>query len=104
MIRTPLERCSCACFNRGVQRNATKTEVADLIDRFLDNRLAYPQEWNDFVECSQKDPDLELYRKKCDKLDPLVNRPDPVDQDALRELRLMAQELRASTRTPHLSR
>lgn len=86
-----------------MHRNATKAEVADLIDRFLENRLAYPQEWNDFVECSQKDPDVEVYRKNCAEFDPLVNCPDPVDQDALTELRLMAQELRASTRTPHLS-
>jgi hypothetical protein len=84
-----------------VHRNATKAEVADLIDRFLENRLAYPQEWNDFVERSQKDPDVEVYRKKCDELDPLVNCPDPVDHDALTELRLMAKELSASTRAPH---
>lgn len=79
-------------------RNATKTEAADLIERFLKNRLSYPQEWNDFVECRQKDPDVEVYRKKCYNLDPLVNCPDPVDQDAIAELRLMAQELRASAR------
>lgn len=74
-----------------------------MIDRFLENRLAYPQEWNDFVERSQKDPDVEVYRKKCYELDPLVNCPDPVDQDALTELRLLAKELSASTRAPHLS-
>jgi hypothetical protein len=103
MVRIPLERVSRACLNHCVRRNATKIEVAELIERFLGNRLAYPQEWNDFVECRQKDPDVEVYRKKCDKLDPLVNRPDPVDQDALTELRLMAEELRASTRNSHPS-
>jgi hypothetical protein len=81
-----------------VLRNATKTEVADLIERFLNNRLSYPQEWNDFVECRQKDSDVEVYRKKCYDLDPLVNCPDPADQDAITELRLMAEELRASVR------
>jgi hypothetical protein len=49
--------------NHCVRRNATKAEVADLIDRLLQNRLAYPQEWNDFVECRQKDPDVEVYRR-----------------------------------------
>jgi hypothetical protein len=86
-----------------VRRNATRIEVADLIERFLGSLLAYPQEWNDFVECRQEDPDIEFYRKKCDKLDPLVNRPDPVDQGALTELRLMAEELRASTRNSYPS-
>ncbi|MGC2637549.1 MAG: hypothetical protein WA294_10255 [Acidobacteriaceae bacterium] len=99
----PVERYFPACFNRCVRRNATKAEVAGLIDRFLENRLAYPQEWNDFVACSQKDPDVELYRKRCDKLDPVVNRPDPVDRDALGELRLMVQELIPTTRTQHPS-
>jgi hypothetical protein len=84
--------------NYCVSRNATKTEVADLIERFLENRLAYPQEWNDFCECRQKDPAVEAYRKKCDNLDPLVNRPEPVDQDAIAELRLMAEELRTPAR------
>jgi hypothetical protein len=90
--------------NHDVHRNATRADVADLIDRFLENRLSYPQEWNDFVECSQKDKDVEVYRQKCDKLDPLVNRPDPVDQDAVTELRLLAHQLRASTSTPETSR
>lgn len=77
-----------------MHRDATRTEVADLIDRFLANRELYPQEWNDFVECPQKDPDVEVYGKTCDELDPLLNRPDPIDQEALAELRLMAEELR----------
>lgn len=81
-----------------MHRNATKAEVADLIDRFLENQLAYPQEWNDFVERTQRDPDVETYRKECYELDPLVNRPDAVDQGALTELRTMARELRASRR------
>ena len=27
-----------------------RDEVADLIERFLENRSGYPQEWNDFVD------------------------------------------------------
>lgn len=33
----------------------TPGEVADLIERFLRGESTYPQEWNDFVECSQRD-------------------------------------------------
>jgi len=98
-----LKRSCRACLNHRVRRNATKEEVADLIERFLDNRLAYPQEWNDFVDCGERDPDVELYRKRCNQLDPLVNCPDPVDQEAVTELRLMVEELRTSIRKPPLS-
>ena len=79
-----------------MRRSASKVEVADLIERFLVNRLAYPQEWNDFIGCTQNDPAVEVYRKKCYDLDPLVNGPDPVERDAIGELRLISEELRAS--------
>jgi len=54
MVGIPLERHSCTCFNYGVRRNAEGAEVADLIGRFLENRLAYPHQWNDFLEFHQK--------------------------------------------------
>ncbi len=79
-----------------------KSEVADLIDRFLEIRELYLEAWNDFVECPQKDPDVEVYGKTCDELDPLLNRPDPIDQEALAELRLMAEELRPQHPRPLL--
>ena len=94
LLTGSLERSSLACLNQCVRHNATKAEVADLIERFLADRLAYPQEWNDFVECRQSDPDVEMYRKKCHNLDPLVNHPDPIDQNAIIKLRLIAKELR----------
>lgn len=63
---------------RRLRRGRTKGAVADLIERFLQNRLAYPQEWNDFVECSDPDPAVNAYRKRCYNLDPLrkLFRPD----------------------------
>jgi hypothetical protein len=79
-----------------VRRGHTKEEVADLIERFLQNRLAYPQEWNDFVERSDPDPEVNAYRKRCDNLDPLVNCPAPVDEEAVVELRAIVDELRAT--------
>jgi len=72
----------------------TASEMADLIERFLGNRSHYPQEWNDFVECSHPDRQLDSYRKRCDELDPIVNCLEPPDPKALEELRNMVQELR----------
>lgn len=80
-----------------MKRKKTKSEVADLIERFMDNRLTYPQEWNDFVEHREPDPVVEAYRKRCYDLDPLVNRPDPVDQDAVAQLRGILEELRSAS-------
>ena len=79
-----------------MRSNRTKTEIADLIERFLQNCLQYPQEWNDFVDCSQRDPVIDEYRRKCYELDPLVNRPEPVDETAAGELRKMIEQLRKS--------
>ena len=72
----------------------TAAQVADIIERFLNSNSLYPQEWNDFVECSEPNVRLDSYRKKCDELDPLVNCPDPQDPKAIEELRNMVDELR----------
>ena len=77
-----------------MRRSRTRSEVADLIERFLENRSSYPQEWNDFVECSEGDPYIEEYRRKCYDLDSLVNRSDHVDEDAVSELRCVVEALR----------
>lgn len=70
-------------------------EVAQLIQRFLDNANLYPQEWNDFVDTPQRDPDIEAYRKQCYELNPLVNRPGDPDPQALRALHSIIQQLRS---------
>jgi hypothetical protein len=72
----------------------TAREIADIVERFLGDTSLYPQEWNDFVECSQPDPKLDWYRKRCYVLDPLVNSPEPQDLDAIAELKSMVAELR----------
>jgi hypothetical protein len=72
----------------------TAAQIADIIERFLNENSLYPQEWNDFVECSQPEERLDCYRKKCYELDPLVNSPDPQDPKAIEELRIMVVELR----------
>jgi hypothetical protein len=58
----------------GRERIKTAGQIADIIDRFLSGSSLYAQEWNDFVDCVLPDPRIESYRKRCDLLDPLVNR------------------------------
>jgi hypothetical protein len=70
-------------------------ETADLIERFLDKKLSYPQEWNDFIEARRVEPAVEPYRELCYKLDPLVNTPHSRDLDASTQLRNAVNVLRA---------
>ena len=76
-------------------RAKNQAEVADLIERFLEGNSLYPQEWNDFVDTSQKDAVIENYRRQCDELDPLVNRPGVPDPDAVAHLREIIERLRS---------
>jgi hypothetical protein len=76
------------------KRSMGAEAVADLVERFLEGRSLYPQEWNDFVDASQRDQKIESYRKRCYELDPLVNRPGPPDANAIAELRRIVIELR----------
>jgi hypothetical protein len=69
----------------------TNTEVADLIERFLEGRSLYPQEWNDFVDTARK---YDKYRHECYELDPLVNCPGLRDPDAVARLKEIIRELR----------
>jgi hypothetical protein len=52
-------------------------------------------EWCDFAETPQRDPAVERYRKRCDKLSPLVNRPGEMDEAAVAELRSIIEVLRS---------
>jgi hypothetical protein len=72
----------------------TAEEIAAIIERFLTGNSLYPQEWNDFVECSERDRRLDIYRKRCYELDPLVNCPGQQDPKAVAELRSMIDQLR----------
>jgi hypothetical protein len=46
----------------------TPGQVADIIERFLSGSGLYPQEFNDFFECSVSDPKLNAYRQRCEML------------------------------------
>jgi hypothetical protein len=76
------------------KRNMSSEEAAQVIKRFLARESDYPQEWNDFVETRQQGHIVELYRKRCYELDPLVNRPNPPEQPAVEELHSIIQRLR----------
>ncbi len=77
------------------KKNMNSEEVAQLIERFLEERSLYPQEWNDFVETSQKDSVVENYRRQCYELDPLVNCPGVPDPDAVARLKGIIERLRS---------
>jgi hypothetical protein len=70
------------------------SEAADLIDRFVEGRSSYPQEWNDFVEGKHVSPEVEPFRRRCSELDPLVNCPGIPDGDAVIELKAASRALR----------
>jgi hypothetical protein len=69
-------------------------QAADLIARFLSGKELYPQEWNDFVDGLAVDVRVEPYRKRCDQLDPLVNRLGHPDVEAVGEIREIITTLR----------
>jgi len=79
------------------KKNMNQEEAAQLIERFLNSTSLYPQEWNDFVETRQENRLIESYRRQCEELDPLVNRPGEPDQEAVARLRQLIQSLRSAT-------
>ena len=83
-------------------RDRTAGEIADLIERFLSHRLRYPQEWNDFTECSLRNCKLDVLRKRCEILSAALqtdrksldlNRDDRWG-DAIKDLNTIAAQLR----------
>jgi hypothetical protein len=81
----------------------TPEEASAVIERFIDGP-GDSIEWCDFAETKQKDPQVEQYRKRCDKLSPLVNRPGGMDAATVAELRSIIQELRALANSEALKR
>lgn len=70
-------------------------DAAEVIERFLQNKSSYPQEWNDFVDTPQRRPEVETIRRRCYELDPQVNRPGNSSPAALAELESIMAALRA---------
>jgi hypothetical protein len=74
----------------------SREELANLIERFLDGKSLYPQEWNDFVDHGIRvQASLKPIQDRCDDLDPFVNSSEPEDPAAIAELRQMIVELRS---------
>jgi hypothetical protein len=79
------------------KKNMDREEVAQLIERFLENSSSYPQEWNDFVDTPQEDRVINIYRRQCYELDPLVNRPGVPDSNAIARLKAIIESLRSGS-------
>jgi hypothetical protein len=77
------------------KKNMNSEEAAQLIERFVERRSLYPQEWNDFVDASQEHSVIENCRLLCEELDPLVNRPGLPDPDAIARLKKIIEHLRS---------
>ncbi|MGO8795815.1 MAG: hypothetical protein ACLQLC_13410 [Candidatus Sulfotelmatobacter sp.] len=83
-------------------RDKTAAEIADLIDGFLANRPARNREWYDFLDRSNKDPRLDIFRKQCKRMnDQFQSDKKSLDldrrdrwQDATNELKKIAAQLR----------
>ncbi len=86
------------------KRDMSPEEAAQVIERFLAEAEQYPFEWTDFAETKQQDPRVETYRKRCDKLSPLVNRPGAMDETAVAELKSMIEDLRSMSNPEILGR
>jgi len=78
-------------------------EAAGVIERFIEGP-GDSIEWCDFAETRQKDPRIERYRKRCDKLSPLINRPGEMDEAAVAELKSMIRELRSMSNSEALEK
>lgn len=57
-----------------VRANELKTlgDVVDLIDRFLDDRVRYPLEWDDFVSWKQENANIERVRQVIEQHEALL--------------------------------
>ena len=50
-------------------RVGTKESLVDIIDRFIDGRMEYPLEWDDFVSWENADPFIESKRMEIGSLE-----------------------------------
>ena len=70
------------------------TEMANIIERFLNNASMYPAEWNDFISHTHPDTRLDSYRKRCADLSAQIDSSASQDPKAQIELRGILYELR----------
>jgi hypothetical protein len=67
-----------------IRRDPAKTlrELVEVIDRFIDDRLAYDLEWDDFVSWKSDNAPIEQVRDRIAALEPLFFSDSQHDRDA----------------------
>jgi hypothetical protein len=53
------------------KRLETFEELVALLDRFLDGKLQYPLEWDDFISWKNSNPNIETIRERIAETEPL---------------------------------
>ncbi len=65
----------------------SQVDLVRLIDRFIDDKLTYPLEWDDFISWEHSDPYIEAMRDRIASLEPLFFSKSPNDRnEAVRQL------------------
>jgi hypothetical protein len=59
---------------------STGRDLVLLIDRFLDDNLAYPLEWDDFVSWKSRDAGIEAVRLRVEGMESFFLSPSPTDR------------------------
>ena len=67
-------------------RPETIHELVDLLDRFLDDKLRYELEWDDFVSWKNNNPNIEIIRERIARTEPLFFSKSRADRDRAVEL------------------
>ncbi len=60
---------------------ATIADLVALIDRFLDDKLDYALEWDDFISWNHGNPNIELIRTRIAATEPLFFSDSEIDHD-----------------------
>ena len=55
--------------------------VIDLFDRFVDGKVAYPLEWDDFISWKNGNPNIEAIRDRIGKFESLLFSKDVSDRE-----------------------
>jgi hypothetical protein len=58
----------------------TIRDVIDLVDRFVDGKVRYPLEWDDFISWPHQDPNIEVFRERLGACEPYLFSKAPADR------------------------
>jgi hypothetical protein len=51
---------------------ANYRDLVDLLDRFIDDEMRYPLEWDDFISWDHQNPNIEAIRERISAWEPLA--------------------------------